>query len=111
MAKVTALTVGGGHRSKGEFHVESYNIFEEEGRTKYAELRTRANDKTNGVEIETIREYARKTVTTEGEGDSHSTVTTEEIILVVHYWEKPIAARPKGDSHEEAGDAKLAVVR
>lgn len=111
MAKVTAVSAGGGHRNKGTFHVESFNLFEEDGCTKYAELRTRAADKTNGIEIEQAREYSRKTVTIQGEGDSHSTVTTEEIILVVHYWEKPIAARPKGESHEEAGDAKLAVVR
>lgn len=110
MAKVSEIKVGN-PRTRGEFKVEKYNLFEEEERNAYAELRNQAEDRTNGITIETIREYSRKSVTAEGDGDSRVVTTTEEIILVVHYWAKPLAVRSKGESNDETGDAKLAVVR
>lgn len=110
MATVTPLRVGGGKKPMGEFKVQRFSMFDDEDMQKYADFRNLAEDKTNGIKIEVMREYSRKTTTIEGSGESQSVQTTEEIILVIHYWEKP-AARPKGDSDEELGDAKLVVRR
>jgi hypothetical protein len=104
-AKVTEVKVATGNKALGEFVVERFNMFDGDDMEKYAELRTRANDASRGINIEQIREYTRKTTTREGEGPDCVVTTTEEIFLVVHYWtRKPIA--DKGDSDEDAKEAR-----
>lgn len=97
MAKVTPVKWGIGQRDMGEFHCESYNLFDEEDRGRYEDLRTSASNAANGIVIENMREYARKTVTREGEGADSTVTTTEDIILVIQYWQKP----PEKDENTE----------
>jgi hypothetical protein len=105
MAKVTAVKAGFGPRNHGTFRIEKFSMFEEDDLERYAELRNRANDASQGVKIEMMREYSRKTTTREGAGNDQVVTTTEEVILVVHYWEKT-PERTKGDSDEEVTEAK-----
>lgn len=101
MAKVSQVPVPTPGKNFGVFKAEKFEIFDEEGLSAYSEFRNRAADPANGIRIENIREYSKKSVETSGE----TTTTTEEIILVVQYWEKPVKSR-RGDSDEEA-DAKV----
>jgi hypothetical protein len=105
MAKVTPLKAGFGPRNLGTFKIEKFSMFEEDELEKYADLRNRANDASQGVKIEMMREYERKVTTREGAGNDLVVTTTEEIILVVHYWEKT-PKRNKGDSNDELQEAK-----
>lgn len=101
MAKATELKVGTGGKPLGEFKCEEFNMFDEGDRERYADLRNRANNNFSGIKIELMREYSRKkTVTETMEGGSNIATTTEEIILLVHYWEKP-ATRTRGESPDE----------
>ena len=105
MAKVTPLKAASGPRNLGEFRIEKFSMFDEDDLEKYAELRNRANDASQGIKIEMMREYERKSTTSEGAGAEQVRTTTEEIILVVHYWEK-ISKKTKGDNNEEIASAK-----
>lgn len=105
MAKVTPLKAGFGPKNHGHFRIEKFSMLEEDELDNYAALRNRANDASEGVKIEMMREYSRKTTTREGAGADQVSTTTEEIILVVHYWENP-PKRTKGDSDEELTEAK-----
>lgn len=101
MAKVTELKVGTGGKLLGIFYCEEFNMFEKDGRERYADFRNRSNDNSTGIKIELMREYARKTTTTETmEGGTVVSTTTEEIILLVHYWEKP-PTRTRGENSDE----------
>ena len=105
MAGATPLKVPFGSSNLGTFKAEKFNMFEPEGLEAYAELRNRANDASTGVTIEQIREYSRKTTTREGEGEGSVATTTEEIFLMVQYWEKS-PKREKGDSDDEIKEAQ-----
>jgi hypothetical protein len=105
MAKVTQVKASFGNRNLGTFHAEKFSMFEEVDLERYAELRNRANDASNGIKIEMMREYSRKTTVREGQGEDQIVTTSEEVILVVQYWEnKP--ERKEGDSDEELTEAK-----
>lgn len=108
MAKVTPLRAGISGKDFGEFKVEKFSMFDDAELAEYAALRNRAADQANGIKIELMREYTRKTTTIEGSGESQVVTTTEEIILVVHYWEKP-AARKKGETDEDLEQEKAAL--
>lgn len=99
-AKATPVRTGFGPKDLGEFTVERFNMFDGDGAEKYAELRNKANDLSSGIKIEMVREYSRKTVVREGQGEDQVTTTKDEIWLVVHYWVKK-PKRNKGDSDEE----------
>ena len=103
-AKATALKAGFGPRNLGDFHIEKFSMFEDDDLERYADLRNRANDASKGIKIEMMREYSRKTTHREGQGNDQNVTTTEEIILVVHYWEKT-PKRIKGDSDDEVKEA------
>lgn len=104
MAKATPLKAGFGPMNHGTFKVEKFSMFDEEDLQQYADLRNRANDASSGIKIEMMREYERKTTTREGQGPDLVATTTEEIILVVHYWEKTPKLK-KGDSNDEIKEA------
>ena len=105
MAKVTQVKAPFGSRNLGTFHAEKFSMFEDDDLERYAALRNRANDAANGIKIEMMREYSRKTTVREGQGEDQIVTTSEEIILVVQYWEnKP--KRKQGDSDEELTEAK-----
>lgn len=108
MAKVTALKAGLPGKNFGEFKVERFSMFEDDDLSKYADLRNRAADESLGIKIELMREYSRKTTTIEGSGEAQIVRTTEEIIMVVHYWQKKIA-REKGDTDEDLQQEKAAI--
>lgn len=104
-AKVSDVKVAGTSRNLGTFQIKNFNIFDVEDMVEYAELRTDANDASRGINIEQIREYTRKTTTREGEGADCVVTTTEEIFLVVHFWnKKPISN--KGDSDEDVKEVR-----
>lgn len=107
MAKVSEVKWGFGSKDMGQFHVESFNLFEEEDADAYAALRTRAQDKSEGIHIEQIREYSRKTqeVREDQDAGSRTTTTTEEIVVVVHYWVKK-PQKTKGDTDEDVQEAR-----
>lgn len=105
MAKATPLKAGFGPKDLGDFKVEKFNMFEENDLELYADLRNRANDRSNGIKIELMREYSRKTTVREGSGQDQCVTTTEEIILVVHYWQKK-PKREKGDTDEKVSATK-----
>lgn len=107
MAKVTQLKWATGNRNKnfGTLHIKKFSIFNEDDMEAYAKLREADGDASSGIKIGYIREYSRKTTTTEGDGSERIVTTTEEIILVVEYWEKS-PKRTKGDSDEEVERAK-----
>lgn len=113
MAKATPVKLGGGGKPRGEFRIESFNLFNEEDQKRYAELRNREANRANGIEFEMVREYSRKSVLVEESSDdspnSRITTTTEEVILVIHYWEKPVV-RSKGDSEDEVQESKSQMV-
>ena len=100
MAQATPLKVPYGTADYGTFHAEKFNMFEPEELLLYADLRNRANDASSGIKIEMMREYTRKETTRDGD----SSTTTEEIILVVQYWEKT-PKRNKGDNDAEVKEA------
>lgn len=104
-AKATPMKAGFGPTNFGTFRAEKFSMFEEDELEQYADLRNRASDASQGIKIEMMREYSRKTSTREGAGVDQVVTTTEEIILVVHYWEKP-PKRKKGDSTDEITEAK-----
>jgi len=105
MAKVSEVKIGGGSAHLGTFHCKTFNLFEQESMDEYADLRTRANNAASGIKIEQIREYSRKTVIREG-GDDGIVTTTEDIFLVVHYWERK-PKRTKGDMEDEVTNLAL----
>jgi hypothetical protein len=100
LAQATPLKVPYGTEDYGTFKAEKFNMFDTEELAVYSELRNRANDASSGIKIEMMREYTRKETTRDGD----SSTTTEEIILVVQYWEKT-PKRNKGDSDEEVKEA------
>ena len=105
MAKVTEMKAGFGPKNLGMFQIKKFSMFEEDDLERYAELRNRANDASQGVKIEMMREYTRKFSTVDGSGENQIVTTSEEIILVVHYWEKK-PKRTKGDSDDELKEAE-----
>lgn len=105
MAKATPVRVGFGTKDLGKFCIEKFNLFDDDQLLLLAEFRNRANERTNGIKIELMREYSRKTTTREGSGDDQVVTTTEEIYLVVHYWQKP-PKRDKGDTNEKVSTSK-----
>jgi len=105
MASATPIRASFGNSDHGVFHAEKFSMFEDEDLERYADLRNRANDASNGIKIEMMREYSRKTTTREGSGQDQVVTTSEEIVLVVHYWAKE-PQRTKGDSDEELQEAK-----
>lgn len=102
MAKATELKFGGvGGRNLGEFFCEEFNLFDEGDRKLYAKLRNDMNDNAEGIKVDLVKEYSRKTVVVETmEGGTTVSTTTEEIILLVHYWAKP-PTRKRGESSDE----------
>lgn len=96
----TPLKASFGTKDLGTFHAKKFNMFEDDDLENFSELRNLANDASNGIKIEMMREYTRKETTHEGD----SSRTTEDIILVVHYWEKA-QKRNKGDSDVEIKEA------
>ena len=104
MAGATPLKAPFGKKNHGTFRVEKFSMFEEDDLERYAELRNRANDASSGIVIEMMREYSRKTTDREGQGNDQRVTTTEEIILVVQYWEKT-PRRKKGDNDAEIKEA------
>lgn len=104
-ATARPLKAGVGARDLGTFRAEKFSLFESDDLERYAELRNKANDASSGIKIETMREYSRKTTCREGSGNDQTVTTSEEIILLVQYWENP-PKRNKGDSDEEIKEAR-----
>jgi hypothetical protein len=104
-AKATELKFAGGKKNHGEFKIDKFNIFEPEEMMEYASLRTKANDASKGIMIENIREYSRKVVTSEGDGADRTMISTEDVYLLVQYWEK-VPKKESGDSENEKQEAK-----
>ena len=101
MSRVSEVKWGIGKRELGDFKVKRFNLFKDEDADGYAHLRTLARDSSNGITIETIREYSRKTVIRSRDNDGDETVTTiEDVYLVVHYWERE-PKRLAGESDDE----------
>ena len=103
--KATPLSATFGKKDLGTFHAEKFNLMEDEGLEAYAKLRNRANDASEGVTIEMMREYTRKSTTREGEGNKAIMTTTEDIFLLVNYWVKS-SKRQKGETDAEIQEAK-----
>lgn len=106
MATVSELKTGTGGQDFGSFRVETFNLFDREDAENYAHLRTRANDASSGVQIENIQQFSRKNSTSQGEGEDRVVITTEELFIVVQYWEKT-PTRDKGDTEDEVVEARL----
>jgi len=104
-AKATPLRAAFGPQNHGQFRVQKFSMFEEDDLERYAEFRNRANQAANGIKMELMREYSRKTTVVEGSGEEQVRTTSEEIVLVVQYWEKT-PERQKGDNDEELTEAK-----
>lgn len=102
MARVSEVRWSPGKKDWGDFRVQRFNLFSDEGTEAYAELRTRASDSSNGIVIESIKEYSRKTVLRSRDEDTKegTTTTVEEIFMVVHYWEKT-PTRTRGTSNDD----------
>lgn len=100
MAKVSDVRVAGGTAELGTFKVRMFNLFDDDDIVEYEQLRTRNNDRSTGVKIENIQQVSRKTVIASGAGEDMTTTTTEDIHMLVQWWEKNIV-RDKGDSDEE----------
>ena len=101
MSRVSEVKWGGGSKSLGDFKVERFNLFRDEDTSRYADLRTRSRDSSNGITIEMIKEYSRKQTLRTRNDDGEETVNTiEDVYLIVHYWEKE-PKRDKGASNDE----------
>ena len=105
MSKVTPLRAGISGKDFGEFHIEKFSMFDDEDLEAYAALRNKAADAANGIKVELMREYTRKSTSVEGSGETQVATTTEEIILVVHYWQKP-PVRKQGETDEDFRNEK-----
>lgn len=105
MAKVSDLKVGPPGKDFGSFRVETFNLFESEDADRYAELRTRAQDASSGVRIEHIQQFSRKSSTAHGDGEDRVVTTTEELFIVVQYWERQLT-RDKGDTDDDIKNAR-----
>jgi len=105
MAKVTEVKFGSSNSNLGNFRIEKFSMFEDADLERYADLRNRANDASSGIKIEMMREYERKNTVREGTGQDLVVTTSEEVILVVQYWEKA-PKRAKGDNKDEIFEAQ-----
>lgn len=108
MARVSEVKVGLGAKNRGKFHVKKFNLFHTEDMEKYAELRTKSNDASNGITIEQIREYSRKTTIRDHDGEDSSVTTIEDVYLVVQYWEKKPQGKRGSADDELAEKRKIA---
>jgi len=100
MSKVTPLMAPGGKRDLGKFHVKNFNLFEADELEAYEEIRTQANDRSSGITIEHIQQFTRKTTTVEGDGDNQIRTTTEDLYMMLQWWEKPV--KPATESVEKS---------
>lgn len=105
MSKATPLRASFGSGNQGVFNIKKFNMFDDEDLARYAELRNQSNETANGIKIEMMREYSRKTTVREGTGEDQSLTTSEEIVLVVHYWAKK-PERILSDNKEDLVEAK-----
>lgn len=103
MATVREVKFTEGKKDRGTFHAKTYNVFDQEQADDYAELRTRANDASSGISIERIEQFVRKTTVVEGDGAERSVTTTEDMYIMVQYWEKELT-REEGDSDADITD-------
>ena len=111
MSKVTAVRVNTGRKDRGVFCCENFNLFEPVAALAYSELMTQANDASSGITIEHIREYTKKSTTTQGVGEDQVVTTTEDIILVVQYWKKkPKRGGSRADAKREQYALKVASI-
>lgn len=111
MASVSPVKFSTGGKNLGTFKCETFNLFDEEQRQAYADLRNLAADMSSGIKIELVREYSTKRTETETmEGGSSVTRTFDEIIIVIHFWEKK-AAGTKGRSKAEQDDDNKALTK
>ena len=104
MAKVTEVKVTGGTSNLGTFRTKLFNVFHEDQLAEYELLRGKAMDASSGVKIDHIQQLARKTTIVDREGDHERTETTEDLFLMVQWWEKRVE-RDKGDSNAELNRA------
>jgi len=100
MAKVSEVKVTGGTSDLGVFHAKLFNVFNPDELGEYEDLRGKARDASSGVKIDHIKELTRKRVVVDREGDNERTETTEDLYIMVQWWEKRVE-RDKGDSNAE----------
>lgn len=105
MPSVKEVRVPGGTANQGDFKVRAFNLFDEDDAAAYAELRTRANDRSSGIKIEHLKEVARKETTITGSGEDQVTTVKEDLFMMVTWWEKPIA-KDRGDDDDDDRAAK-----
>lgn len=105
MAKISEVKVGPSGRDHGSFRVQTFNLFDQDDADNYAELRTRAQNASSGVQIDNIQQFSRKNSTSQGEGEDRVVITTEELYIVVQYWEKDLT-RDKGDTDNDINNAR-----
>ena len=102
MVKVTDVKFSTGGKNLGEFHCDTFNLFDPEDRELWIDLRNRAADASNGIKIELVREYSTKKTETESmESGASLTRTSDEITLVVHYWVKKVVGKKSSGPRED----------
>lgn len=109
MATVTSVTAGNARANLGTFKVGVFNLLIEDDRAKYEELRTKGNSKVDGVKLEKIREFTKKTEVIEGSGLDRMVTKTEDLFVLVEYWQKETKTKENGDGKEDVESAQAAL--
>lgn len=106
MGSVSEVKTSAPGEAKGKFCMGVFNIFKEEDRAEYEDIRTKNNDASSGVKIESIREFTYKSSHTHKDDDGgQTTIVNEELHLVVQYWDN----RPEKDQKGTPDEAQEAV--
>lgn len=105
MAVVTPVKFGTPGHFRGTFHSKCFNLFKDDDVVEYNELRTRAANKSSGVEIESIQQFEKKTTITEADGPDRIVTVTDDLYLLVQWWEKEVQ-KDRGDTNEDGKAAR-----
>lgn len=103
MAGSASMVPFGGRPNLGSFKAKMFNMFNDDHVVEYEDLRTKAQNPASGIAIDNIKEYVKKTSTSETEGDSTIKSVVEELYMFVQWWEKQVEPK-RGDTNAEVAD-------
>lgn len=110
MATVTPVPAGNPRANLGQFHVGVFNLLIDTERDEYEALRTKNQSKVEGVKIEKIREFTKRTEVIEGTGEGKMVTKTEDLYVIVEYWQRTsIKTKESGDGKEDVESAENAI--
>ena len=86
MASVKEVKLNNPLTPLGDHHTKLFNMFREKDIAAYSLVRTRGSR--GEIDIERIHQLSKKVVVKEGEGEDLVVTTTDEMYMMVEWWEK-----------------------